>query len=140
MFKVNNRNTRARSEICSKLTIKTPARHHWRRSGVFIVNFEHISHLAVVFLLLTLNIWMPIGKGSVVWKGLRLSNSRVVFESQRSPPNVYLFKVSIRNTRKRCEICSKLTINTPKQHHWRSSGVFIVNFEHIWPLILVFLF
>ena len=25
---------------------------HWRRSGVFIVNFEHISHLALAFLLL----------------------------------------------------------------------------------------
>ena len=33
-----NRSTRTRCEICSKLTIK-------RRSGVFIVNFEHISHL-----------------------------------------------------------------------------------------------
>ena len=40
MFKVNNRNTGTRCEICS---------------GVFIVNFEHIPHLAVVFLLLTLN-------------------------------------------------------------------------------------
>ena len=30
MFKVNN---------------KTPERCHLRRSGVFIVNFEHISHL-----------------------------------------------------------------------------------------------
>ena len=28
---------------------------HWRRSGVFIVNFEHTSHLVLVFLLLTLN-------------------------------------------------------------------------------------
>ena len=27
----------------------------WRRSGVFIVNFEHISHLVLVFLLLTLS-------------------------------------------------------------------------------------
>ena len=54
-FKVNNRNTRTRCEICSKLTRKTPERRHWRRSGVFIVNFEHISHLALVFLLLTLN-------------------------------------------------------------------------------------
>ena len=36
LLKVNNRNTRARCEI-------------------FIVNFEHISHLALVFLLLTLN-------------------------------------------------------------------------------------
>ena len=54
MFKVNNRNTRTRSEICSKLTIKIPERRHWRRSGVF-VNFEHISHLVLVFLLLTLS-------------------------------------------------------------------------------------
>ena len=28
---------------------------HWRRFGVFIVNFEHILHLVLVFLLLTLN-------------------------------------------------------------------------------------
>ena len=55
LLKVNNRNTRTRCEICSKLTIKTPERRHWRRSGFFIVNFEHISHLVVVFLLLTLN-------------------------------------------------------------------------------------
>ena len=30
-------------------------RLHQHRSGVFIVNFEHISHLLLVFLLLTLN-------------------------------------------------------------------------------------
>ena len=50
MFKVNNRNTRTNCDICSKLTIKTPERCHWRRSGVFIVNFEHISFLVLVFL------------------------------------------------------------------------------------------
>ena len=55
LLKVNNRNTRTRCEICSKLTIKIPERRHKRRSGVFIVNFEHISHLVLVFLLLTLN-------------------------------------------------------------------------------------
>ena len=27
----------------------------WRRYGVFIVNFEHISHLFLAFLLLNLN-------------------------------------------------------------------------------------
>ena len=42
MFKANNKNTRTRREICSKLTVKTPERQ-WRRSSVFIVNFEHIS-------------------------------------------------------------------------------------------------
>ena len=55
LLKVNNRNTRTRCEICSKLTVKTPERRYWRRSSVFIVNFEHISHLVQVFLLLTLS-------------------------------------------------------------------------------------
>ena len=45
MFKVNNRNTRARCEVCSKLTIKIPERRHWRRSGVFIVNLEQFHAL-----------------------------------------------------------------------------------------------
>ena len=49
MLKVNGKNTRARCEICSKLTIKTPEGHQWRRygSGVFNVN--------LVILLLTLS-------------------------------------------------------------------------------------
>ena len=40
MFEVNNKDTE---------------RRQWRRFGVFIVNFEHISNLALVLLLLTLN-------------------------------------------------------------------------------------
>ena len=40
MLKVNNKDTR-----------KTPS----RRSVVFIVNFEHISHIVLVLLLLTLD-------------------------------------------------------------------------------------
>ena len=35
-------------------TVKDP-KTQWRRSDVFIVNFEHIQHLALVFLLLTLD-------------------------------------------------------------------------------------
>ena len=46
-------NPRTRCEICSKLTIKTSERRYWRLSGVSTVNFEHISHLVLVFLLLT---------------------------------------------------------------------------------------
>ena len=30
------------------------------------------------------------------------------------PANIYLCKVSNRNARKKCEICSKLTIKTPE--------------------------
>ena len=55
LFKVSNRNTRPMSEICSKLTIKTPKRRQWRRFGAFIVNFEQIAHIVLVFRLLTLN-------------------------------------------------------------------------------------
>ena len=55
MFKVSNRNTRPRCEVCSKLTINTPEQRHWRRSCVFIVNFEYISHLVQGFLVLTLS-------------------------------------------------------------------------------------
>ena len=40
LFKVNNRNTRKRCEICLKLTIKAPGRRHCRRSGNFIVYFD----------------------------------------------------------------------------------------------------
>ena len=43
MFKVNNRNIRTRCETWSKLTIKTPKQHQWRRTA------------ALVFLLLTLS-------------------------------------------------------------------------------------
>ena len=36
-----------------KVNIKTPERRQGRRSGVFIVNFEHISLIVLVFLLMT---------------------------------------------------------------------------------------
>ena len=33
----------------------------------------------------------------------------------KNPANIYLFNVNNRSTRKRCEICSKLTIKTPER-------------------------
>ena len=48
LLEFNNRNTRTRCEICSKLTRKIPERRQWRRSGVFIVKFEHISSVYTV--------------------------------------------------------------------------------------------
>ena len=52
LLKVNNRNTRTRCEIYSKLTIKTPERHHdvVLASLLLTMNISHI-----LFLLLTLN-------------------------------------------------------------------------------------
>ena len=43
---------------------------------------------------------------------------------QRDPANICLLKVNNRNTRKRCEIYSKLTIKTSERRHPRRSGVF----------------
>ena len=40
--------------------------------------------------------------------------------------STYLLIVNNSNTRKGCEICSKLTIKSPQRH----SSVFIVNFEY----------
>ena len=50
LLKLNNKNTRIRWELSSKLTIKIP-----KQSGVIIVNFGLISHLVLLFLLSTLN-------------------------------------------------------------------------------------
>ena len=36
---------------------------------------------------------------------------------QQNPANIYLLKVSNRETGKRCEICSKLTMKTPERCH-----------------------
>ena len=55
LSKINNRNTGKRCEVCSKLIIKTPERRQLLRSGFVVVNFEHILHLFLVFLLLSLN-------------------------------------------------------------------------------------
>ena len=53
---VNYKNTRRSCEKYSKLTIKAPERRQWPRSNFLTVNFEHISRLVLVFLMLTLNI------------------------------------------------------------------------------------
>ena len=64
------------------LAIKTPEQRHWSRSGVFIVNFEHILHLVIVFLLLTLNMWLLAG----------LQQKKTSFGlSTRSDSTLYLF-------------------------------------------------
>ena len=58
--------------------------------------------------------------------------------SRNWPVNIYLFMDNNGNSRKRCEICSKLTIKTPERRRHRS-GVFSVNLEHTSKLFVVFL-
>ena len=45
------------------------------------------------------------------------SEPESTFISWGIPANIYIIKFDNRNTRKRCEIFSKLTIKTPEQRH-----------------------
>ena len=66
LFKLNKRNTGKWYESCPKLTVKSPERRYWHRSGVFIVNFfERILHLFYCWLctdksLLGINWWIKL--------------------------------------------------------------------------------
>ena len=58
-----------------------------------------------------------------VWNSI--SHSQVAYASQH-----LLVQSQQQKQKKRCEICSKLTVKTTKRQQWRLSGVFII-FEHI---------
>ena len=73
LFNLNNKDTKERCKICSKSTIKTPRRRESCRFGVFIVNFEHISHLVLVSLMLTLSNWISTGSGPLQGQTLDLT-------------------------------------------------------------------
>ena len=74
LFKVKNGNPRKIYESCSKLTVKTPERRQWRRSGVFVFNFEQILHNVPMFASLTLNKWIPAGSNLQLHKRYTLAN------------------------------------------------------------------
>ena len=73
--------------------VKISERRHWHRSGVFIVNFEHILHIVLVFLLLTWTCKCQLGCCFCIkiniWK-LILSWSFMSFSNQVSQwPDVF---------------------------------------------------
>ena len=43
------------------------------------------------------------------------------------PADIHLFKFSIKNTIKKCGVCTKLTAEAPERRHW----VFIVDIGHV---------
>ena len=60
-------------------------------------------------------------------------------KTMMSQPAITCLQVHNRNTKTRCEICSKLTIKIPERRHGRPSRIFIVKSEHISQPVLVFL-
>ena len=87
---------------------------------------------------------MPDQFGTLYIKGLKSKTWRVSAKTARNnhnrPANIFLFKGNNENTRKRCEISSKLTMKTPELRHQDRLSVFIVNFGHIWQFFLTFVF
>ena len=120
LLKVNNRNTKTRCDMCSKLTVKKPEQRQWRHSVIFIVNFDHFI--------------TPCCSTSIVNFG-----HAIAYTTSGVPTGIYLLKFNNRKTRTRSEIYSKLTIKTLERGHWCRSVVFIVNFQDISHLSLVFL-
>ena len=106
LLKSNNKNTGTRCETCSKLTIKTPA--------VFIVNFEHISHLVLVFLLLTLSRQMLAGlywlEGANI-KELSFPWCKLYWNQSTIPAGIYLFKVQSQQYEHQNKMWNMLKVN-----------------------------
>ena len=71
-----------------------------------------------------------------IWRlSMHLKHKSLIFVGVKNyPTNSYMFEVDIRNTRTRCEICSKLTINIP--------GFFsTADFQHVFVFrIVTFIF
>ena len=78
---------------------------------------------------------IPVAK-ALFWKecwGLGYLSIRIGGFSDIYTANIYLLKVNNRNTKKRCEICSKSAINTSERCHWRRSGVLLLTLNTCHP-------
>ena len=62
-----------------------------------------------------------------------------LYQVNHNSTNIYLFKVSNRNTRKKCKVFSKLAVNHQNNVIEVVLVFFIVNFEHNSDLFLTFL-
>ena len=106
-----------------------------------------------LYIMMTIALSMKVLAQQHFWipEQLKWSQNRkyIVFFTHFFSATIYLFKVNIRNTKKRCGMCSKLknthTRTTSMTSFWCfycyffCSGIFIVDYQQISPLFLVFL-
>ena len=53
--------------------------------------------------------------GRKIWRfSMHVKHKSLIFVMKKKPVNNSMFEIDIKNTRTRCEICSKITIKTPK--------------------------
>ena len=112
MFKFNSRNTRIRCDmfrVYNKGTRTTLLTLLWCLN----INFDYTLYFipfSSISILLTLN------RKTFVGAFLHRNNFECRF--MWYPVDICLLQVNNRNTRRRCEICSKLTIKTPERRQW----------------------
>ena len=86
-------------------------------SVIIVLLWYSFIHLCFVFCCCQKYIFtLIICTYSFIWS-LLLSLLTVI----RYPPNICLFKFKNRNSRERCEICSKLPIKTSERRQWRKA-------------------
>ena len=110
------------------LTDKVLKIHFTNQITTYLV-FDSLQRLRISSKHMSLNIGLNSKSLSSIWNGNKYI--REVTSGNLSLTNIYLFNVSNRNTRKRCQLSSKLIIKTPERLQWRRSGVFMFDFEHI---------
>ena len=99
------------------------------RSGVFTVNFVHMSHLVSHRVSVVNFEHVIVGWDSSASYNRANKNDQKFFIN--NPISIYLVKVNTSET------CSKLAIKTQERRR-RRSGVFAINFEQISKIVLVF--
>ena len=74
--------------------------------------------------------------GRKIWRfSMHVKHKSLIFVMKKKLVNNYMFEIDIKNTRTRCEICSKITTKTP---------IFfsIVDFQHVfvcWVVTFIFI-
>ena len=109
VLKVNNRDTRKRGEICSRLTIKTPKRRHWHQCDFYWMDYKtQTQAITPIKPLSAYNLWLLNS-----WKTLMLIISMInhVWKAIVS----MLLHISQKNAYHPTFTCSKLTIETLEQ-------------------------
>ena len=125
LFKVNNKKIREMCEICSKLTIETPERYQWQWSGVFIVYFEHISHLfcASIVDFEQINVtWAELFEISVKFEcvSLGIKFCSIIYYHTREKKQQLSFRCSdISNTTKSLEELKEVVLFAKVDNRWK---------------------
>ena len=126
MFQINNKDTEACLEPCKTLRMERCHKNSW-----MVKSHELPPQKSSV-----IDVWQNVKYTSETAQCIGILAFIVNFEPTLA--HKYMLKVNNRNTRKSCEMCSKLPLKITKRRYWRCYWR-IVNFEPILQIFLVYL-